>query len=210
MIKDIEDKVTLDTWWVFGGGTALSIFYFNHRKSFDIDIFVSESQVFDFLNPKWYIDESFLFDSSDYRFDEASKHLKLITKENIKVDFLLNEAIINKPLKNELLDLDFELYYESVEDIIAKKVKYRKEDNLTRDIVDVAVAIDDDANILHNLVLTKFISKNDLLKLKNSLEHLNEDIYKIELQKIEPNGKKYQDISLQAKEIIVENIASIR
>ena len=66
LIKDIEEKVTLDTWWVFGGGTALSIFYFNHQKSCDIDIFVSESQVFDFLNPKWYIDESFLFDSSDY------------------------------------------------------------------------------------------------------------------------------------------------
>ena len=33
LIKDIEEKVTLDTWWVFGGGTALSIFYFNHRTS---------------------------------------------------------------------------------------------------------------------------------------------------------------------------------
>ncbi len=209
LIQGIEEKATLKNWWVFGGGTALSIFYFNHRKSFDIDIFVNESQVFDFLDPKWYIDESELFDSSDYRFDEAVKHLKLRTKDNIKVDFLVNEAIINKPIKNEILDLDFELYYESVEDIIAKKVKYRKEDNLTRDIFDVAVAIDDDADILHNLVLTKFISKNDLLKLKNSLENLNEDIYKIELEKIEPNGEKYQDISLHAKEIIVENIASI-
>ncbi len=41
LIKPIEDKSTLKDWWVFGGGTALSIFHFNHRKSFDIDIFVT-------------------------------------------------------------------------------------------------------------------------------------------------------------------------
>jgi predicted nucleotidyltransferase component of viral defense system len=209
LIQGIEEKATLKNWWVFGGGTALSIFYFNHRKSFDIDIFVNESQVFDFLDPKWYIDESELFDSNDYRFDGANKHLKLRTKDNIKVDFLVNEAIINKPIKNEILDLDFELYHESVEDIIAKKVKYRKEDNLTRDIFDLAVAIDDDNQILHNLVLTKFISNDDLQKLKNSLENLNEEIYKIELEKIEPNGKKYQEIAKHAKQIITDNISLI-
>ncbi|MEA3384030.1 MAG: nucleotidyl transferase AbiEii/AbiGii toxin family protein [Campylobacterota bacterium] len=38
LIKPIEDKSTLKDWWVFGGGTALSIFHFNHRKSFDIYI----------------------------------------------------------------------------------------------------------------------------------------------------------------------------
>ena len=46
LIKDIEDKVVLSNWWAFGGGTALSIFHFQHRKSFDIDIFISEAQVF--------------------------------------------------------------------------------------------------------------------------------------------------------------------
>ncbi len=34
LIADIEEKSTLKRWWVFGGGTALSIFHFNHRKSF--------------------------------------------------------------------------------------------------------------------------------------------------------------------------------
>jgi len=209
LIKDIEDKTAIETWWVFGGGTALSLFYFNHRKSFDIDIFVNDSQVFDFLDPKWYIDESALFDSSDYRFDGASKHLKLRTIDNIKVDFLVNESIINKPVKNEILDLDFELYYESIEDIIAKKVKYRKEDNLTRDIFDLAVAIEDNEEILNNLILTKYISKSDLQKLKESLEKLDEKIYTIELEKIEPNGEKYQDIAKNAKQIITDNILSI-
>ena len=70
LLAPIEKQSTLNNWWVFGGGTALSMFHFNHRKSFDIDIFITEAQLFDFLNPKWYIDETELFDNSEYRFDD--------------------------------------------------------------------------------------------------------------------------------------------
>lgn len=58
LISDIDSKLPVDDWWLFGGGTALAIFHFNHRKSFDIDIFVTEAQAFDYLDPKWYIDET--------------------------------------------------------------------------------------------------------------------------------------------------------
>ena len=111
LIKDIEDKVELKNWWAFGGGTALSIFHFQHRKSFDIDIFVSEAQVFDFLDPKWYIDDTNAFSTTDYKFDGFAKHLKLKTNKNIKVDFLLNEALINKPIKNRFLNLEYAYFY---------------------------------------------------------------------------------------------------
>jgi hypothetical protein len=49
LIKPIEDKSTLKNWWIFGGSTALSIFHFYHIKSFDIDIFVIQAKLFDFL-----------------------------------------------------------------------------------------------------------------------------------------------------------------
>lgn len=207
LIKDIEEKVSLKNWWAFGGGTALSIFHFQHRKSFDIDIFVSESQVFDFLDPKWYIDESNLFKSDDYRFDGLNKHLKLKTKNEIKVDFLLNESLIHKPIKNKLLDLEYDLYYESIEDIIAKKIKYRKEDNLTRDIFDLAVAISREDEILQNLLFARFVTTDDLRTLQNSLQKLDSDEYKTELEKIEPQ-ESFVDISVNAKDIILENINS--
>lgn len=205
LIKGIEDKVSLKNWWAFGGGTALSIFHFQHWKSFDLDIFVSEAQVFDFLDPKWYIDDTTVFNASDYRFDRFAKHLKLKTRDDIKVDFLLNEAVINKPIKNELLDLEFDLYYESVEDIIAKKIKYRKEDNLTRDIFDLAVAISKDTKILNNLLLARFVTIDDFKKLKSSLRNLDINEYKTELEKIEPH-KDYIDISINAKDIIQNSI----
>lgn len=206
LIQGIENQASLKNWWVFGGGTALAMFHFNHRKSFDIDIFVTEAQVFDFLNPKWYIDETTLFDQNEYRFDGMNHHVQLKTKDDIKVDFLLNEAIINKPILNTIIPLDFELYYESIEDIIAKKVKWRKEDNLTRDIFDLAVAISKNNDILNDLIESRFISYDDLEKLNESLNSLNMDLYNLEIEKIEPQGDEYLDIANRAKEIIQTNI----
>jgi predicted nucleotidyltransferase component of viral defense system len=209
LIKPIEDKSTLKNWWVFGGGTALSIFHFNHRKSFDIDIFVTEAQVFDFLNPKWFIDETTLFNNKEYRFDGSKHHLGLKTKSDIKVDFLLNEAIINMPMKNTILDLDFDVYYESIEDIIAKKIKWRKEDNLARDIFDLAVALTKDENILKSLINSRFIGYEDLEKLNNALDNLNMTQYKLEIDKIEPQTDEYMKIAMKGKDIIQASIKKI-
>ena len=209
LIKPIEEKSILKNWWVFGGGTALSIFHFNHRRSFDIDIFVTEAQLFDFLNPKWFIDETTLFNDKDYRFDGSNHHLALKTKDDIKVDFLLNEVVINTPIKNTILDLDFDLHYESVEDIIAKKVKWRKEDNLARDIFDLAVALTKDRNILQSLLNSRFISFDDLEKLTNALDNLNTTQYKIEIDKIEPQTDEYMKIAMKGKDIIQSSIKEI-
>jgi predicted nucleotidyltransferase component of viral defense system len=205
LLKPIENKITLDNWWVFGGGTALSMFHFNHRKSFDIDIFITERQVFDFLDPKWFIDESELFNNTNYRFDSFNNHLALKTKDDIKVDFLINESIINLPIKNTVLDLDFDLYYESVEDIIAKKIRWRKEDNLARDIFDLGLSISKDKHILQNLVESRFISFDDLEKLEKSLQSLDKNHYNIEIKKIEPENE-FKEIAKDAKKIILENI----
>lgn len=210
LINPISDQSFLENWWVFGGGTALSIFHFQHRISFDIDIFVTESQVFDFLHPKWFIDESVVFDSHNYRFDELNSHLQLKTTDDIKVDFLLNESIINPPILNTSLDLDYELYYESVEDIIAKKIRWRKEDNLTRDIFDIGVAISYDKDIFQNLIDSRYISYDELKLLNQSLQKLNSEKYHIEISKIKPQSKEYQEIANNAKKIIQSAVESIK
>lgn len=209
ILVPIEKQSTLKNWWVFGGGTALAMFHFNHRKSFDIDIFITESQLFDFLNPKWYIDETELFDSNEYRFDGMNHHIQLKTKEEIKVDFLLNEAIINRPIKNEILPLEYELFYESIEDIIAKKIKYRKQDNLTRDIFDIAMAVSFDTSMIEKLIVSRFITFDDLEILTASLNKLDEKRYILELEKIEPQTKEFEKIALNGKNIIQDNIKLI-
>ena len=50
----------------FGGGTALGIYYFRHRRSFDIDLFVTDQQVMSYLSPKLWIDDSKYFKTSEY------------------------------------------------------------------------------------------------------------------------------------------------
>lgn len=123
LLAPIEKQSTLKNWWVFGGGTALAMFHFNHRKSFDIDIFITESQLFDFLNPKWYIDETNLFDSNEYRFDGINHHVQLKTKDDIKVDFLLNESIINNPIENKIILLVIFLILQWLYFLIKKLLK---------------------------------------------------------------------------------------
>jgi len=164
--------------------------------------------MFNFLDPKWYIDESEVFDSSEYRFDDANKNLKLKTKDNIKVDFLLNEMSISKPNKNTILDLDFELYYESIDDIIAKKINFRKTDNLTRDIFDLAVAIEYDKDILQNLLFSRYITNDDLTQLTKSLKGLDTKLYKLEIEKVEP-AKSFEHIAQNARDIILDNLHNI-
>jgi predicted nucleotidyltransferase component of viral defense system len=209
LLEPIEKQSSLKNWWIFGGGTALSMFHFQHRKSFDIDIFITESQLFDFLNPKWYIDETTLFDNTNYRFDGINHHIQLKTKDEIKVDFILNESIIHPPIKNSTLNLTYDLYYESIEDIIAKKIKWRKEDNLTRDIFDLAVAITLDNTILEKLIYTRFISFEDIEKLTLSLDKLDKNQYDLEITKIEPQTKEFANIAKNAKNIIQKSVQEV-
>ena len=108
------------------------------------------------------------------------------------------------PIKNTILDLDFDLYYESVEDIIAKKVKWRKEDNLARDIFDLAIALTKDENILQSLINSRFISYDDLEKLSNALNELNMTKYKLEIDKIEPQTDEYMEIALNGNGTVTE------
>ncbi len=37
----------------FGGGTALAMYYFQHRLSFDIDLFLTNQQYLSFFSPKF-------------------------------------------------------------------------------------------------------------------------------------------------------------
>ena len=51
---------------MFGGGTALAIYYFQHRLSFDIDLFVRDVQILNYLSPKHWIDETNSFNGDKY------------------------------------------------------------------------------------------------------------------------------------------------
>ena len=185
----------------FSGGTALAIYYFQHRLSFDIDLFVTDVQILNYLSPKHWIDETNKFNTSKYV--DLSNHIRVLEKKNnIKVDVLVSQSTSSDYLLDNSKDIFCsDVYVESIEDIIAKKIVYRRNDNLTRDIIDIAIAIKQKDGILHNMLESGLINEQDLSELKNSLEHLDRETFEEEIEIVAP-FENYINDAKNAPEII--------
>jgi len=200
-IKSIpSDKVK------FGGGTALSMYYFQHRLSFDIDLFVEDIQYLDFIRPKLWIDESNSFNPNEYI--EQHNHIGLTTSNDIKVDILFDSNSTDGFIDDTHKIFPFDIYIESIENILAKKITFRKKDNKARDIFDIATAISKDENIIEQMLQQNKIIKDDLLILKDSLNNLNLNKFAIAIEMVEP-FQEYKNIALNAHKIILENLEKI-
>ncbi|MDR0579206.1 MAG: nucleotidyl transferase AbiEii/AbiGii toxin family protein [Campylobacteraceae bacterium] len=186
----------------FGGGTALAIYYFQHRKSYDIDIFTTDPQVLDCIRPRFWLDESKYFKSNDY-IEDLNQHLRFMTKDNIKVDVLVAQDFIDKPLIDTSKELfKYNIYIESIEDILAKKIVHRGSQNKSRDIADIAVALHEDKDIFKKLLNKEAINIDDIKTLSNALSKLDLVEYKKDIIVTKPT-KKYADIFDNAPSIIL-------
>lgn len=192
----------------FGGGTALSIYYFQHRLSFDIDLFVTDQQIMSYLSPKHWLEEAKEFNDSNYV--DLNNHIRvLFLKNNIKVDVLVSP----NPSKEGFIDSSQELfisnvYVESLEDIISKKIVYRRNDNLTRDIIDIAISIKYAENTLKRLFDAESISLQDVKELFSSLEKLDLETFSEELEIVKP-FEKYMQTAIDAPNIIKKECLKI-
>lgn len=187
----------------FGGGTALAIYYFQHRLSFDIDLFVTDAQIINYLSPKHWLEESKVFNAHSYV--DLSNHIRVLyLKNNIKVDVLVAQDFISNPLIDDSKDLFPQtIYVESIDDIIAKKIIYRRQDNLTRDIIDIAISITHGDNTLKRLVENGAVTQQDIDELVMSLNDLDRGVYEEELEIVNP-FKEYWEISKKAPELIID------
>jgi len=189
----------------FGGGTALAIYYFQHRLSFDIDLFVTDIQILNYLSPKHWIDETDNFNSSKYI--DLSNHIRVLDKKNnIKVDVLVSQLWASS--SDFLIDdsksiFNSTVYVESIEDIIAKKIVYRRNDNLTRDIIDIAISIKYADNILKKLYINEKINKEDIQGLYDSIMSLDRETFDEEIEIVAP-FEQYINDAKNAPEIICE------
>lgn len=192
----------------FGGGTALAIYYFQHRLSFDIDLFVTDIQLINYLSPKHWLEEANDFNGDSY-VDLASHIRVLYRQNNIKIDILVAQDFLKKSLVDDTKEIFHKtVYVESVEDIIAKKIVYRRNDNLTRDIIDIAVAIKYADNVLKRLYEEQLISLNDIYELERALLSLNRETFKEEVGIVKP-FKKYMSTAIQAPDIILKECKKI-
>jgi len=192
----------------FGGGTALAIYYFQHRLSFDIDLFVTDVQVLNYLSPKHWIEETSLFNGDKYI--DLSNHIRVLYRENnIKVDVLVSQDNVDKCLVDDSKELfNSTVYIESIESIIVKKIVYRRNDNLTRDIIDIAISIEYADNILKKLYDEELINISDVKELYNSLEKLDINTFNEEIEIVKPFDM-YLEIAKNSPKIIKEECLKI-
>jgi predicted nucleotidyltransferase component of viral defense system len=189
----------------FGGGTALAMYYFQHRLSFDVDLFVRDPQIINYLSPKHWIEESSAFGDETYL--DLANHIRVLSSKNkIKLDVLVAQDNLGACLVDDSYAFfDIPLHVESIEDIIAKKIVYRRIQNLTRDVIDIAVAIEKE-NILEKLLRMEAIAHKDIDELNAAMLNLDIAQYDFELELIKP-FEKYRKIATNAPRIIKENCA---
>ena len=163
-----------DTAWSFGGGTAL-MFYYNHRYSKDIDIFLHDAQYLTYLTPRLndYVENKV----DDY--EEMSNSLKLKMGEH-EIDFIIAPSLTKIPFNIINID-DQDIRIETPEEIVIKKIFYRCEAFKVRDIVDLAVVI---KNNKQSLLSNIEVYKRKLGQLMSRIKRLK-DIYPNEVKELE-------------------------
>ncbi len=190
----------------FGGGTALSIYYFQHRLSFDIDLFLIDQQYLSYFSPKHWIEDTSNFNGSQYI--DIHNHIGVVSANNIKVDILVDSSSDTVLMDDTKTIFPFDIRVESIEDILAKKIVFRKKDNKARDIFDIAVAIQNDENILHNLLKNKRVTDEDLQIFQTALESINMQKYKTTIDLIEPINE-YLSLADEAPDFILSSLKNL-
>ncbi len=189
----------------FGGGTALSIYYFQHRLSFDIDLFLIDQQYLSYFSPKHWIEDTGNFD--DRHYIDAHNHIGVVSANNIKVDILVDSSSSSLLIDSSKKIFSFNIRVESIEDILAKKIVFRKKDNKARDIFDIAVAISKDDTVIDSLLSNERITQEDLKIFLQALENINMQKYQIDIEIVEPISE-YVTLGNEAPAFIIKHLKS--
>lgn len=121
--------------WSLGGGTVL-MFYYAHRKSKDIDIFVPDPQFLGYVNPRLGGRGEEV--TTDYR--DGTEFVKLFLPEG-EIDFVASSTLTENPFEEHEV-LGRKILLETPIEIVAKKLWYRGDRATPRDLLDLALVIE--------------------------------------------------------------------
>ena len=138
--------------WSLGGGTVL-MFYYAHRKSKDIDIFVPDPQFLGYVNPRLGGRGEEV--TTDYK--DGTEFVKLFLPEG-EIDFVASSTLTENPFEEHEV-LGRKVLLETPIEIVAKKLWYRGDRATPRDLLDLALVIEHHySEILdHSVVFAKNI-----------------------------------------------------
>ena len=179
-----EAGIPKDTWSI-GGGTVLAKFY-NHRLSKDIDVFITETQYLSELSPR--LNSAV---EGAYNYSEMSNFISLSFQEG-KVDFITSGQLTEFAPKidefmNKMVPLD-----DPVE-IVAKKIFYRSEQVLPRDIFDLAIVYNSDRknDLIKSIINLGDKAQSFINKFEEKQDILKKELYSIEsAHNLLPGGLK--------------------
>ena len=121
--------------WSLGGGTVL-MFYYGHRRSKDIAIFVPDPQFLGYVNPRLGgRGEEVTTDYSD-----GTEFVKLFLSEG-EIDFVASSTLTENPFEEHEV-LGRKVFLETPIEIVAKKLWYRGDRATPRDLLDLALVIE--------------------------------------------------------------------
>ena len=121
--------------WSLGGGTVL-MFYYAHRKSKDIDIFVPDPQFLGYVNPRLGGRGEEV--TTDYK--DGTEFVKLFLPEG-EIDFVASSTLTENPFEEHEV-LGRKVLLETPIEIVAKKLWYRGDRATPRDLLDLALVIE--------------------------------------------------------------------
>lgn len=133
------DTLTETPRWSFGGGTSLAVFY-DHRISYDVDIFVASSDTLTELSPARNPATKTFLAGRGYQF--RGNYLKL-QMENGEIDFIVGGRRTDEPVRPwefEGRGIEIDMPWETA----IKKIFYRPSTFKVRDAFDLAAVIDHD------------------------------------------------------------------
>jgi hypothetical protein len=131
--------------WSFGGGTVLSALYYQHRMSYDIDIFSEDfSAINRLIENKEEIAESLGIKLDQVQSSTTGITFIIDTEENgLKLDFVYSPALTSDPYVTKDVFGYRDIKVQTPLEIIAKKLKHREKATI-RDFVDYAIVEDSD------------------------------------------------------------------
>lgn len=205
------------TTFAFGGGTALSAFYWHHRYSTDIDIFLypdGSSDRLERLRRNWSESIKLIFSSLGYSgvMRAPGYYLELTIDDQSKIQFFDVNPYTQTPYTREHF-WGHNLNIETPAEIIAKKIHYRGNKGHPRDIFDIAVAVHHDSTLFSDLTSLGRINENDLNILYATLTNICNDkermaFYQRDIKAMTPNPK-YHTLSIGAPEYLLDFVGTL-
>jgi len=188
--KQILDDYDIQD-WSFGGGTALSYLYYQHRMSYDIDIFSDDySAINKLVKNREKIAEDLDIKKEYVEASPTAITFILNTEDTgLKLDFVFSPTLTSKPYEIKDVFGHIAIKVQTPIEIIAKKMAHREKATI-RDFVDYALVEKKD-KLLTKLKLEGIenIDIDRYLDIVDKFNNFDTTVFNDELRNLLPNEK---------------------